>query len=162
MATLKFKFIPLQAGYSGEVDSGVIQQKLDGGAPRFRRASKNNANSVNCSWKLDELGYQYCMAFYRKWMRNPAQSFLIEMFLDDPIVQNYECWFVPNSLKLNSKNGPIYNVSAQFTVKPKKISESFDDEIIDIVNNDRNKLFNPMDKLANVDLPNATGVKKNG
>lgn len=159
---LKFKFIPLQAGYSGEVDSGVIHQVLDGGMPRFRRASKNNANTVNCAWKLDELGYQYCMAFYRKWVRNPARPFHVEMFLDDPFVVNYECWFVPNSVKLTSMNGLIYNISAQLIVKSKRISESFDDEILGIVDKGTDRLFNPMDKLANIDLPNATGVDKGG
>ena len=152
---LKFKYVPLQAGYTGETSSGVISQKLDGGADRNRRVSKNNWGSVSCAFKFDELGYQYAQAFYRIWQRSPSKPFLVEMFLDDPIVQDYECLFVPDSLKLNSKNGQIYNVSVQFVVKPLKVNDAADDAIVMLVNNDISDIANPLEQLVNEDLPNA-------
>jgi len=152
---LKFKYVPLQAGYTGETSSGVISQKLDGGAERNRRASKNNWSSVSCAFKFDELGYQYVQAFYRIWQRSPSKPFLVEMFLDDSEVQDYECLFVPDSVKLNSKNGLIYNVSIQFSVKPMKVNEAADDAIVMLVNNSINDIANPLEKLVNVDLPDA-------
>ncbi|HBR91264.1 MAG TPA: hypothetical protein DEA77_06325 [Acinetobacter nosocomialis] len=153
---LKFKYIPLLAGYSGETSSGVISQKLDGGRDRNRRISKNNWSSVSCSFKFDELGYQYIQAFYRVWQRNPSKPFLLEMFLDDPVVQEYECQFVPDSVKLNSKNGIIYNVTVQLSVKPLKVDEEADDAVIMLVNDDIGDIPEPLKKLVNEDLPRAT------
>ena len=152
---LKFKYVPLQAGYSGEVDSGVISQQLDGGAPRFRRVSSNNVSSVSCSFKFDELGYQYMMAFYRIWCRAPSKPFHIEMFLDDPVVSDYKVWFVPNSVKLTSKNGLIYNVSVQLIVEASAVNTLLDDKIVEIVNGDAADMFNPLEKVVNVTLPKA-------
>lgn len=155
---LKFAYVPLQAGYACEIDSGVISQQLDGGAPRFRRVAKNNVGSVSCSFKLDELGYQYVMAFYRIWCRVPSRPFLIEMFLDDPEIKDYTCWFVPNSVKLTSKNGLIYNVSAQLIVENQRIDSNQDDVIVAIVNESATDIFNPLEHLANVALPDALGM----
>lgn len=152
---LKFKYVPLQAGYTGETSSGVMSQKLDGGADRNRRVSKNNWSSVSCAFKLDELGYQYVQAFYRIWQRSPSKPFLVEMFLDDSEVQKYECLFVPDSLRLTSKNGAIYNVSVQFSVKPLKVNEAADDAIVMLVNNSISGITDPLEKLVNEDLPEA-------
>lgn len=156
---LKFKYVPLQAGYSAEVDTGIIMQQLDGGAPRFRVGSVNNTGSVACNWKLDELGYQYAMAFYRIWCRTPSKPFHVEMFLDDPEVKNYTCWFVPNSLKLTSKNGLIYNVSAQLIVESQQFSYESDKFIVDLVTDGDPGVINPIEKIANVDMPEHLGVK---
>lgn len=87
-----------------------------------------------------------------------AKSFkavLVEMFLDDPVVQKYECLFVPDSLRLTSKNGAIYNVSVQFSVKPLKVNEAADDAIVMLVNNSISGIADPLEKLVNDDLPEA-------
>lgn len=156
---LKFKYIPLQAGYSAETDSGVITQQLDGGPPRFRRVSSNNISNVSCSFNFDELGYQYVMAFYRIWMRTPSKPFMVEMFLDDPEVKEYRCWFVPNSVKLTSKKGLRYRVSVQFFVESERHDPVQDELIVDLVNRDDASIFNPLDHYANVEMPEHLGVK---
>lgn len=156
---LKFNYIPLQSGYGAETDSGVITQQLDGGPPRFRRVSSNNIGSVSCSFNFDELGYQYVMAFYRIWMRTPSKPFIVEMLLDDPEVKDYRCWFVPNSVKLNSVNGLRYKVSVQFFVESERHDPEQDELIVDLVNRGEDKIFNPLDHYANVEMPDHLGGK---
>lgn len=156
---LKFKYIPLEAGYNAEADSGVITQQLDGGPPRFRRVSSNNIGSVNCLFNFDELGYQYVMAFYRIWMRTPSKPFMVEMFLDDPEVKEYRCWFVPNSVKLTSKSGPRYRVSVQLFVESEYRDPKKDEFLVGLVDKDQTGIFNPLDHYANVEMPEHLGDK---
>lgn len=156
---LTFKYIPLQAGYTAEADCGVTTQQLENGPPRFRKVSSNNISTVACSFNFDELGYQYCMAFYRIWMRTPSKPFLVEMFIDDPEVKKYHCWFVPNSVKLTGMNGLRYKVSVQFFVESEWRDPSRDDVIVGLVNKDQAEIFNPLDKLANIDMPENLRIK---
>lgn len=147
-----------QSGYSAQVGDGVISQELDGGAPRYRRALKGTYHSAGVRWVVKEAGYQYLMAFYRVWARNPSQRFLAKLCIDDPVVQHYQCYFTGPPV-LNSKEGKIYTVTAQFRVKPLNISAEMDELIITAIEegNDLAEIFKPLEKLVNEDLPNALG-----
>ena len=90
---------------------------LDGGAPRFRRALKGIVHSGNVSWTVNANGYQYLMAFYRVWARNPNQPFLIDLCVDNGVVEPYEAFF-DGSPSLTEKNGNLFSVSATLIVNP--------------------------------------------
>ncbi len=145
-----------QAGYTVRHPSGVISQQLDGGAPRNRRVSKNNWRTVAVSWTVQESGYQYLCAFHEAWCDNPSQPFYANLIVDGPEYKQYRCHFVPDSFGLDSKEGLVFGVSAQFLVKP-IIDHELNKIIVDAGNGgtDLSDIFNPLDHLVNVALPEA-------
>lgn len=145
-----------QSGYSVQIGDGVIVQQLDGGAPRFRRTLKGTVHTAAVQWIVQSAGYQYLMAFYRVWARNPSQPFLCKLCIDDAPVQDYQCYF-SGSPKLTSKEADVFTVGATLIVKPLETSDEIDDLIVAVGNQDQNlsSMFNPFEELVNQDLPNA-------
>ena len=152
----KLLYCTTQSGYSAQIGDGVISQELDGGAPRFKRALKGTYHSASVRWVVKDAGYQYLMAFYRVWARNPNQRFLAKLCIDSPEVEDYQCYF-SGSPSLESKEGPIYTVTAELRVKPLNIDPNLDDLIVTVATEgvDLAELFNPLDHLVNVALPDA-------
>lgn len=148
----------LQAGYSANIGNGVIAQVLDGGAPRFRRALKGTVHSGNVSWAVNASGYQYLMAFYRVWARNPNQPFLIDLCIDNGVVEPYEAFF-DGGPSLTGKNGNLLSVSATLIVKPLATNDDLDDVLVAVANQGVSfvELTQPLEELVNEDLPNAIG-----
>lgn len=146
----------LQAGYSANIGNGVIAQVLDGGAPRFRRALKGTVHSGNVSWTVNATGYQYLMAFYRVWARNPNQPFLIDLCIDNGVVEPYEAFF-DGSPSLTEKRGKTFMVSATLIVKPLATSDEVDDLLVSVGNTGGSfaDLVQPLEELVNEDLPDA-------
>ena len=146
-----------QSGYSAKVGDGVISQKLDGGASRYRKSLKNVAHTANVQWVVREAGYQYLMAFYRVWRRSPNQPFLAKLIIDDAPAQDYQCFFT-ESPTLSKKEGLVFTVTATLEVKPLKENEDMDDLIVEYGNDstdDLGDLMNPLEELVNDDLPRA-------
>lgn len=152
----RMKYCVTQSGYSAQVGDGVISQSLDGGAPRYRRQIKGAVSTAGVQWVVDAGTYQYLMAFYRVWCRNPAQPFLCKLCIDNAPVEDYECYFA-SALKLDSKVAGVYTVTATLTVKRLKTNDAMDDLIVAFGNEDQNlaEFMNPLEQLVNVDLPDA-------
>ncbi|MDN5511170.1 hypothetical protein [Acinetobacter sp.] len=144
-----------QSGYTVNFGNDVIAQNLDGGPSRYRRDIRRNSHLVSVSWVVKLRGYQYLTAFHRVWMRNPSQPFLAKLIIDDEL-KDYECFF-KSAIQLNSKNGPVYQVSAQLEVKALIADDVFDELLVEVGNQsiDLGELMDPLEELVNVDLPNA-------
>lgn len=154
----KMKYCSTQTGYSAQVGDGVIAQELDGGAPRYRRAVRGTYHSASVEWVVREVGFQYLMAFYRVWTRNPSQPFLAQLCIDNAPVENYQCHF-DGAPSINSKQADVFTVSASLRVKPLTVNSEMDDLIVGTVDygEDLASLVNPLEELVNEDLPNALG-----
>lgn len=154
----KLKYCPLQSGYTAQIGDGVISQELDGGAPRFRRALKSTYHAVNVQWVVKETGYQYLMAFYRVWARNPSQRFLAKLCVDNSTIEDYQCYF-SGPPTLSSKEANIYTVTASLRVKPLSVDKNMDDVLVDVGDSDiaLSDLTNPLEELVNENLPDALG-----
>lgn len=154
----RLKYCVTQSGYTAKVGDGVISQRLDGGASRYRRSLKNVSHTVNVQWVIKSGGYQYLMAFYRVWRRTPSQPFLARLIIDDGEAEDYQCFFV-DSPTLSAKEGSVYTVTAQFEVKPQPEDEGMDDFIVEVGNDGGSDglwdWVNPLEELVNEDLPNA-------
>ena len=156
MALNRMMYCSTQEGYSANIGDGVMSQILDGGADRYRRSLKGVVHTVSSRWVVNEAGYQYLMAFYRVWARNPSQPFIAQLCVDNAPVEDYECFF-SGSPTLSSKEAKVYTVTATLKVKPLSIDPNMDDIIVSAGNSgsDLAKLFNPLEKLVNEDLPDA-------
>lgn len=148
-----------QSGYSVSYRSGVISQLLDGGAPRYRRAIKNAYHTVNVQWIVKEAGFQYLDALYSVWSENPNEFFYAPLKVNGPEYKNYAAYFVEDSFTLSSVSGGVYTITAQLSVKP-IVDSALNHIIVEMGNSgsELSTLINPLDKLVNVELPNALGV----
>jgi hypothetical protein len=147
---------PTAAGYAAQIGGSVLMQQLDGGQPRFERDILGASHSVSLGWTTTAAGYQYLLSFYRVWLRNPSEPFIARLILDDHAMRDYQCQFMPNSLSLSSKSGPVYNVSAQITAKALASDDELDDAILMLWEAGAQDGELPaLEKLANVDLPDA-------
>ncbi len=145
-----------QSGYSVGFKSGVISQELDGGAPRYRRAIKNPYHDVSVQWVVREAGFDYLNALHDVWCENPNEFFFAPLKVNGPEYKNYESYFVEDSFQLNSVSGLIFTCSAQLRVKP-IIDREKNQLLVEVGNEgvDLSELINPLEKLVNVDMPNA-------
>lgn len=150
---------PLQNGYTAKIGNGVTFQELGGGAPRYRKAPKGTHHEVNVQWVVRDGGYQYLMAFYRTWARNPSKQFLVKLCVDNATVEDYQCYF-SGPPSLTSKEANIYTVSATLRVRPLSVDKDMDDVLVGIGNNNEsiNDVFNPLEELVNESLPDALVV----
>lgn len=157
----RMKYCVTQSGYSAEIGDGVISQELDGGAPRYRRSLKGVMHTAGIQWIVDQAGYQYLMAFYRVWARNPAQPFLCQLCIDNAPVEDYECFF-SGSPKLSGKTAKVYTVTATLRVKPLAVVDAMDDLIVALGNGEADfvSIKNPLEELVNERLPDALGTWK--
>lgn len=148
-----------QSGYTVEFGNNVITQKLEGGPSRYRVDSRNNTHLVSSTWVVGKAGYQYMMAFFNVWQRNPSQPFLADLIIDDAPIAEYECFFNNGGFRLDSKSANIYTVSATLEVAAVQRDNDFDDAIVMLGNNQSFDILNPLEKLVNEDLPNALEFK---
>lgn len=158
MALNRMKYCSTQQSYSANIGDGVISQILDGGADRYRRSLKGVMHVVSSRWVVNKVGYQYLMAFYRVWARNPSKPFIAKLCVDNAPVEDYQCFF-SGAPTLTEKNGKVFTVTATLKVKPLAVDEAMDDLIVEVGNDgeDLASLMNLLEKLVNEDLPDALG-----
>ncbi|ENU24178.1 hypothetical protein F993_01494 [Acinetobacter proteolyticus] len=156
MALNRMMYCSTQEGYSANIGDGVMSQILDGGADRYRKSLKGVMHTVSSRWVVQESGYQYLMAFYRVWARNPSQPFLAKICVDNAPVEDYECFF-SGAPSLSSKVADVYTVTATLKVRPLPINEAMDDLIVGVGNEDSDlaQTLPSLEKLVNKDLPDA-------
>lgn len=146
---------PTEAGYTATFGGGVISQKLQGGASRFEVDVLGASHMLSLSWLTDRAGYQYLMAFYRLWQRNPSQHFLARLIIDDHQLQDYECHFMPDTMNLTAIAGLSYSVSAQIEARAKTPDYDFDQSLVDAWESGMGDGVPELEQLVNVDLPDA-------
>ena len=151
----KLAYCVRQSGYTVEFGNNVIVQALEGGPSRYRVDTKNNIHFVNSTWVVSKKGYQYLVAFFHVWQRNPSQPFLAGLIIDDALLEEYECFFRNGGFRLDSKDGSVYTVSATLEVTAKPRDDAMDDAIVMLGNGNTLDIFEPLEQLVNEDLPNA-------
>ena len=151
-----FALCPLQDGYTPQPANNLLEQQLVGGFARQRVQFVNNVHTVNATVSLhDKARQQYFWAFWRSHTFNP-RKFLWRLMIDDTEMTTYQCQFVAGSVQVQERNGIVYRVSFAVRCKPKPVDHEFDQGIIDVwESGDGAALVNLLEKLVNVDLPNA-------
>lgn len=151
-----FALRPLNRGMTFQPGNGLLEQQLMGGFARQRVQFVNNVHTVNATVSLhDKARQQYFWAFWRSHTLNP-RKFLWRLMIDDTEMTTYQCQFVANSVQVQERNGIVYRVSFAVQCKPKPVDHEFDQGIIDVwESGDGAALVNLLEKLVNVDLPNA-------
>lgn len=146
---------PTEAGYTANFGGGVISQKLQGGASRFEVDVLGASHMLSLAWFTNRAGYQYLMAFYRLWQRNPSQPFIAQLIIDDHQLRDYQCHFMPDAMTLGGVQGLSYSVSAQIEARAITPDYAFDQSIVDAWESGIVGGVPELEQLVNVDLPDA-------
>ena len=151
-----FALRPLNRGMTFQPANNLLEQQLVGGFARQRVQFVNNVHTVNATVSLhDKARQQYFWVFWRSHTFNP-RPFLWRLMIDDTEMTTYQCQFVANSVQVQERNGIVYRVSFAVRCKPKPVDHEFDQGIIDVWETDDSAaLVNLLEKLVNVDLPDA-------
>lgn len=153
----RLSIIPDSSSYTASPQAGYNRVALIGGPGRYRSDSIDNAAIYDCTWLLDPEDYQYLAAFYRYFERK-LEPFIVSLVLDSGDIQDYIAKIIPNSWRLISAKGLAYTVSCQIEAVPATLPDTaFDDALIALRSEytDLAALTNPLEKLVNIDLPEA-------
>lgn len=153
-AQLQLAYCPRQSGYSVQRGSTVISQALDGGLPRNRKDIKRASHTVQVNWVVKKGGFEYLNAFYNVWSDNPSLPFKALLKIDSGRMEEYECYFADGMPpELMSIDGPIYNISAMFTVKALPRVRDWEDLVIELKQEDAYDFTNLLEHIVNVVMP---------
>lgn len=158
MALSKLTLLPDNSAYTVQDGKEIVSVQLDGGASRRRRDVLGAASRVSCKWICDELEYKYLRAFYKTRIASGADSFLIDLILDEPSLVECRAAFVPNSMVLQDQKGLTYFVSAELEVIPNVADTVYDESLVTIFENYQQGSYvflNTFEMLVNVQLPEA-------
>jgi hypothetical protein len=115
---MKLTFSPEVDNYSVTDGNGIIYNGLEGGLGRYRRDILGVPSVVTVTWRLSKDEYTYLRAFYREAVRNASTPFTMDLIIDEDILTEHECHFIPDTMRLNEQRGYTYIVSASLQIKP--------------------------------------------
>ena len=146
----KLIYAPEQASYVYNPANDVVSITVEGGPSRSRRRVKGSPAIINVTWRLNRAEYQYLRAFYHSAGKEGASTFLIDLLLDQPYLEEFEAKFVPDTFEMSEPVGLSFLQSAQLEVKPKDDQDYYD--LILLLHED-GLLLPELEQLANYDLP---------
>ena len=153
----KLILLPDQISYSVNSANEVLRIQLDGGRGRYRRNILNGSRIVNCQWTVSPENFQYLNVFYRYFVENSSEQFLVDLYLDDPILTEHKANFIPGSFSLSSQTGLTFVVNTQIEVIPKPYDSDYTNTyfmMIDEYDSPEKaiEILNLLERLVNIDL----------
>lgn len=157
----KLLLSPTAAGFAATPGTEVVMQSLDGGAGRYRLDVLGATYRVNVKWVLRAFAYDYLRAFIRFSINSGADAFEIDLSLDYAETQTYVAHLIPGTLKLDSRSGEIFTVSAQLEVEQSAVDSDRDQTIVALY--ETAALGGPnivagLEILVNEELPEGLGI----
>jgi len=124
MAMHKMIIPPDSNGFSAIDGNEILSVQLDGGSSRYRADILNSNAKVSAIWTLDQQQFNYFKTFFKVFINQGADPFLIDIFLDDGFgLTEVEAHFVPGSVSLKSQSGLAFIMSATLEVKPVSLNQ---------------------------------------
>jgi len=108
-------FLPETTSYSTTPSSGIVTVKLDGGLSKSRLDVLGSSSIVSCSWLLTTEEFSQLMAFYHVVGAKGSRVFIADLVIYGTL-QQVECRFVADSLRINSPSFSAVGVSAELEV----------------------------------------------
>lgn len=151
MTLAKLNLRPEKSTYKYTVNRDVVSTQLEGGLSRRRRDIAGSSAVVNCTWFLQPFQYQYFMAFYQLETVRGSNSFLIDLLLEQPYLEEMKANFVEQTLTMQ-QIGLSYQVSADLEVVPLQSDEMAEIILLLYSENDDNYSLQELERLVNVSL----------
>ncbi|MCK6157994.1 hypothetical protein KZX29_04180 [Moraxella osloensis] len=156
MALLQLILSPLRDSYNLTFGDDVVTTEYSDGMPRQRLDSTGRPHHTGIGFRNTKSQQDYLQAF---WRINRAKPFSMQLLGDNTTLEWYECRFIsPPNLKSLAPN--VFDWSCDIVVKPKPLDIETDKTIVAIFEQTggyTDQFFNLLEKLVNVELPNAIG-----
>lgn len=152
----KLVIAPDQEGYSVAPGNEFLSVALQGGRSKQRRDIVGATSQVRVQWSTDRSGFNYLSAFYRLYVQNPTEGFLIDLYMGEAALTQHTAYFVPDSWSLDSNEGHGFDVSATLEVMPRNYSVDDDTALVDYYEaygEEGELVLNLLEKLVNVTMP---------
>lgn len=156
MALPQLMLIPLRDSYELTFGDDVLSTEYSDGMPRQRLDSTGRPHDTPIGFINTKAQQDYLIKF---WRINRAKPFSLKLIGDSTELEWYECRFI--SRPIQKELAPnVFEWSSNIVVKPKPLNLELDKTIVAIYEQTggyTDTFFNLLEKLVNVDLPNATG-----
>ncbi len=119
---------PQQASYNLAFGDNTTAAKYEMGNSKLEQYKQNTPDVVSTSFILQPVDYNYLLAFYRIWQRQP-KPFIAKLMIDQRPLQQYKCQLIPKTMQMR-KNGNLFNMSMQLQVKRNIHSSAADQALI--------------------------------
>lgn len=152
MALQRLELRPEKASYRYSINRDVVSSQLEGGLSRRRRDIAGSSSVIKCTWFLKPTDYQYFMAFYHSATQRGAETFLIDLLLEQPFLEEKEAAFIEETLVMK-QIGLSFEVSADLETVPFQADDFADVVLILYAEEaDSDDFLNAFEQLTNVDL----------
>lgn len=152
---------PTESRYSATRNtSGYLRVELDGGMGRYRKDILDPGTTVTCRWIVGQEHYNYLWAFYRVYCHKMI-PFHIDLILEEWGKVRVLANIIPDSFRLDGKQGQTYTVTAQLEVQAQQYNVQDDEDYIFILNElglDFRKWLERLWHTVNIDYPAALPV----
>jgi hypothetical protein len=119
---INFPFVPVSAGYTAELATGVRAIIVDGGRPRERLEFVGTTRPVTASYVLYQDKYDLMLGYFRKWERAGGGPVQFKLMLDSMRVEDYVGGFVAGSPpRISARTGRLITVSVSLWVETKPL-----------------------------------------
>lgn len=152
---IKITLSPEQSEYSAENAVEVVRIEVQGGPSVLYSDSIGAGALVNVSWVCTAAEYESLVETVNIDLNRGSDKFLIDLILEGPYPVEYEAQFVPYTFMLAKQEGQTYFVVAQLEVSPNEHDPDYDEIVVDIYPDNPSNLFNLLERLVNVLMPDA-------
>ena len=147
--------LPLRDSYDLTFGDDVVTTEYSDGMPRQRLDSTGRPHRTPIAFRNRAAAHDYLLAFWRTYRARP---FAMRLYSSSSKLEWHECRFLgnPNQKEIVSQ---LFDWSCEVVVKPKPLNLEMDKIIVAIYEQTggcTDTFFNLLEKLVNVDLPNAT------
>ena len=155
MALPQLILCPLRDSYNLTFGDDVVTTEYSDGMPRQRMDSTGRPHHTPIGFINSKAQQDYLTAFWRIYRAKP---FAMQLYSSSTTLEWHECRFVgsPNQKEIGYQ---LFDWSCDIVVKPKPLDIEMDKSIVYIygqTGGHTDTFFNLLEKLVNVDLPNAT------
>lgn len=155
MALPQLILCPLRDSYNLTFGDDVVTTEYSDGMPRQRMDSTGRPHRTPIAFRNRAAAHDYLLAFWRVYRAKP---FAMQLYSSGTTLEWHECRFVgsPSQKEIGYQ---LFDWSCDVAVKPRPLDIEMDKSIVHIYNTTggyTDTFFNLLEKLVNVDLPNAT------
>jgi hypothetical protein len=111
----KLNLKPVSDGYTLTEGIEVYSVRYDVGRSSYSAGQENSSTHCTAQWQLTPAGYNTFCTFYLT-LADCALPFTIDIPFDTPEPSECLAHFIPNSVRLISKNGDTYIVQAELEI----------------------------------------------
>ena len=115
-------------GYAINYEDGTFRTKVEGGFSKYRRDQLHLAHTVTATVSVGLSEVDDLVDFFVD--HKGGVPFEANLVVDDGIMREYTCSFIPGTVRLNSRKGDLSVFSFRAEVTPLPVDDDYDESLI--------------------------------